>query len=122
MTNQQTKYKDLTVDAVREALYALLDEGDTTTNLDIKEALREDGYFAVQEDVSNYMDQIVVEDFTDGLDFSFNGQYRTYFLRDDDDGDGNSIPGPFQQSAAPAGGPLPFDLDDDEDDDPSQAD
>jgi len=50
--------KQITPDAVREAAEALMSTNGSTTTLDVKQRLRQDGYWALQRDVSRIMDSL----------------------------------------------------------------
>ena len=69
--------KNLTKLAVQEVADTLLETDSVTTTLDVKNALRKDGYWARQEAVSDYMAELGDEGkfwYTD------NGQHRLYEL------------------------------------------
>lgn len=58
------------------ANFLLLDKGYVTT-LDIKKLLRSTGYYAVQHDVSAYMNELLYIE--KGWDYYSNGKFRIYF-------------------------------------------
>jgi hypothetical protein len=69
-------YKDLTAQDVWIAFQQLLAENGTTTTLDIKLDLRDDGFHATQHDVAQFMYwHCQVGD----LFWTFNGTFRTYY-------------------------------------------
>ncbi|MEM8601463.1 MAG: hypothetical protein AAGF99_16220 [Bacteroidota bacterium] len=70
----------LTPAAVRETALMLMRTTGTTTTLDVKQALREQGFWATQTDVSTAMD-ILAGDL--GWLWITNGFYRTYALAAD---------------------------------------
>jgi len=84
------KYDKLTEDIVKDKAYALMSKYGKTTTLDVKKALRTDGYWAVQQEISAMMESLQQNE---GWDFDANGRHRTYFLvnppvvTDDDDED-----------------------------------
>lgn len=61
---------------VRKVFNRQLDEYNNTTSLDVKNELREEGYWATQERVTGFMREICEED--SSIDFDFNGIYREY--------------------------------------------
>lgn len=70
------KKKTLTKLDVKNVALLLLKINGETTNLDIKKELRDNDYYATQEDVANWMIEISEED---EIDFSFNGTFRMYY-------------------------------------------
>lgn len=125
VTSDAPKYKTLTIDDVKTVLVKLLDENETTTNLDIKNALREDGFFATQEAVSQFTNELYANDDPEGLDYSANGQYRTYFIgdssddedlfaTDDDEDDWLNVSDDEDDQSAPALITVPQDDEDDQ--------
>ena len=87
--------KKITQDIVKDKAYALMSKYGKTTTLDVKNALRAEDYWAVQQEISAMMDAIQQ---SEGWDFHANGRHRTYFLvnppvvtddDEDDDGDGS---------------------------------
>jgi hypothetical protein len=62
-------------DDVKEAAENLIDIYGSTTTLDIKKSLRNKGFFALQEDVSNFMDELHSEG---KFSFTTNGIHRIY--------------------------------------------
>lgn len=99
-----TTKPNITVDDVRTVALQLMEENGTTSNLEIKEELRRQGFWAEQHEVSTMMDEVQNDP---EIEWAFNGTYREYWIveEDEDDGDGAVLPLPFQ---------LP---DDDSDDD-----
>jgi hypothetical protein len=89
--------KQLDDAAVAAVANKLLDTNGQTTTLEVKEALRQDGYLANQADVSAAMDGL---QYSEGWYHIFTGTYRTYYRN-----------GSGPRTAAPAAAP------DDEDDD-----
>ncbi len=67
----------LTPNSVKFAALLLLDANESVTTLQVKDLLRELGYYATQEDVSIYMNNTASEL---PLDFTVNGSYRVYTL------------------------------------------
>jgi len=96
-------YKTLDREDVREAFLRLLDQKGTITSLDVKQDLRDQGFWAAQADVANHLYWICDEE---QKPFTFNGTYRTYY------NDPNMMPGSRSN-------PLMNDPDDEEDDDDS---
>lgn len=62
---------------VREVFNELLEDNGITTSVDVKNELRNRGFWATQERVAGFMREISAED---GIDFDFNGIYREYLL------------------------------------------
>ncbi len=90
--------KNLTKVAVMVAAIDLMKDNEITTTLEVKEALRAEGYFAKQSEVSKLMFEIAGEE---GWEIDENGTYRTYSLPDgyntddrdeDDDVEDNADP------------------------------
>jgi hypothetical protein len=69
-------YKQLTVNDVESVAEFLLSENGQVTTLEIKNELREDGFYAVQEAVAKSMYFLWRPR---QWHFTFNGTYRTYF-------------------------------------------
>lgn len=67
--------KSLTIDDVKNVALDLISKNGSTTNLDIKNELRNQGFYATQTEISEIMDN---EHAGWGLTFSFNGMFRTY--------------------------------------------
>lgn len=67
--------KNLTKEAVKEAAEYLIEAFGTTTTLDVKNRLRQVGYQAFQNEVSNLMDTVTAEE---RWQFNHNGRYRVY--------------------------------------------
>lgn len=75
-------YKKLTETDIKEVFLNLLSENGSTTNKEVKDKLRENGFWAFQQTVKNYIDT----NFQDlGADRNFNGSYNVYTLSDEDD-------------------------------------
>lgn len=77
MTGPYNQLKSLSQEAVRQMAESLMLLNGFTTTLDVKMALREQGYAALQADVSAYMDELAAE-----LEwyYQYNGTYRIYLL------------------------------------------
>lgn len=79
---------NFTLDDAQTAVDSLLENDSIITTLDVKRALRKNGFTAFQVDVSLAIDQIAV---LRGWQWSFNGVYRTFYanvsdpVEDDDD-------------------------------------
>jgi len=69
--------KTLTKDAVLTVALKLTENGNTTTSLDIKNELRNQGYWAEQREVSKLMNEIYNED--DNWAFIIDVDHRVYF-------------------------------------------
>ena len=70
--------KDFTVDDLKKVVETLTENDQTTTNLDIKQALRKEDFWATQDIVSNMM----MANYADlELDYD-DGAFRTYFKID----------------------------------------
>ncbi|WP_299456943.1 WGR domain-containing protein [uncultured Microscilla sp.] len=67
--------KTLTKDAVKEAAEDLIEAFGTTTTLDVKNKLRQQGFQALQAEVSTLMDAVTAEE---SWQFNHNGRYRVY--------------------------------------------
>ncbi|EAY30587.1 WGR domain-containing protein [Microscilla marina] len=67
--------KTLTKDAVKEAAEDLIEAFGTTTTLDVKNKLRQQGFQALQAEVSTLMDEVTAEE---SWQFNHNGRYRVY--------------------------------------------
>ncbi|HAS43304.1 MAG TPA: hypothetical protein DCS93_22685 [Microscillaceae bacterium] len=67
--------KNLTKNAVKEAAEHLIEAFGTTTTLDVKNRLRQQGFQALQAEVSNLMDTLTDEE---QWRFNHNGRYRVY--------------------------------------------
>jgi len=87
--------KNLTKVAVLIIAIDLMKDNGKTTTLEVKEALRAEGYFAKQAEVSALMYEIAQEE---GWEVNENGNYREYSLdeyigdiHDDDDDDGDTV-------------------------------
>lgn len=69
--------KNLTDVVIMSVAYDLITKNGKTTTLEVKKALRADGYFATQDEVSVTMSNLyAVHD----LEFINNGRYREYYL------------------------------------------
>lgn len=77
--------KQLTKDEVLRVMKNLIEESGEITNLGIKKQLRNEGFYATQIVVSSCTDQIYMDGELPGLEFTFNGTYRTYFIDDSPD-------------------------------------
>ena len=77
MTGPYHQLQSLSHEAVRQMAESLMLLNGFTTTLDVKMALREQGYKALQAEVSSFMDELAAE-----LEwyFQFNGTYRVYML------------------------------------------
>lgn len=85
--------KNFKTSDVQDVCNKLTANGATTTNLDIKKELRKVGFWATQEGLSDFM---ALNHAFLGLDWTFNGQYRSYFVAtqptsNDDDDDNSTI-------------------------------
>ena len=70
----------LTKAAVRQAAEMLMDQHTETTTLEVKNQLRQQGYKAVQREVSALMDELCAEA---NWEFEFNGRNRIYRRKKD---------------------------------------
>ena len=77
MINPSGDLKKLNIDIVRQLAESLMLLNGKTTPLEVKLALREHGYFALQSEVSDYLSTVAAE-----MEwyYEFNGTYRRYFL------------------------------------------
>jgi len=66
-----------TRDEVKEVFLELLEENETTTSLEVKEELRNRGFWATQQEIGPLVRDIGDEE---GTYWDFNGSYRTYHL------------------------------------------
>jgi hypothetical protein len=73
----------LTKQAVKDAAEQLMNQNGQTTTLEVKTALRSQGYFAKQEAVSVLMDELCQEL---SWEFVYNGTFRVYRKHQDLDG------------------------------------
>lgn len=71
--------KTLDKAAVKTAAEKLMKDNGSTTTLDVKNALRKDGYFAEQRTVSDYMTTLSSEE---QWDYTSNGSFNTYAIPD----------------------------------------
>ena len=69
--------KNLTDQAVIDIAKGLIAANGKTTTLEVKQGLRNDGFFATQSEVSMVLDSLY---HYEGLEFANNGMYREYFL------------------------------------------
>lgn len=69
--------KNITVASVKYAALLLIEANEQVTTLEVKGLLRDLGYHALQQDVSEMLEQAAAEL---PLEFSTNGQFRTYTL------------------------------------------
>ena len=72
----------LTINDVKIIAEELIERDGAVTTLWIKNSLRRHGFRAKQEDVAKFMDEITTNELIPGIAYTFNGQYRTYFLYD----------------------------------------
>jgi hypothetical protein len=72
--------KSLTKQDVKDAAVKLMEEHDSTTTLDVKNALRAEGFWATQNQVSEIMDEIYSEE---NWDYANPNGYREYFMDND---------------------------------------
>lgn len=75
--HQSGWYKTVTRDDIISAVNLMLLTDDFTTTLDVKNFLRERGYWVVQQDVSEVMDMLYSSGILKYLD---NGTYRNYYF------------------------------------------
>ena len=81
--------KNLTDSAVIDAALDLIKKNGKTTTLDIKRALRTDGYFATQGNISVIMNTLYS---SNNLEFVNNGTYREYFEASQSNLGGMNVP------------------------------
>lgn len=74
-----TTSKTIDKSIVKHYAEALMNKNGSTTTLDVKNALRADGYFAEQAVVSGHMSTLNSEE---GWDYTSNGSYNTYSIPD----------------------------------------
>lgn len=79
--------KNLTKDAVKKTAVKLMNDNGETTNLDIKNELRTEGYNAKQKAVSDFMIELASEE---NWEHTNNGNHRTYTIGDDSDSSNRS--------------------------------
>lgn len=72
--------KNLTKQTVQAVAETLMRQNGQTTTLDVKNALRSQGYFATQNAVSASMDELAAER---NWVYDPNGPYRIYQMNDD---------------------------------------
>lgn len=80
MCYQPEGYKTLTISAVSKTFHNLLLMYGETTSLEVKNYLRKQGYWAVQEDVAPVIRLLAAEE---DIDFDFNGLFRTYYKEEE---------------------------------------
>lgn len=85
LNTDNMSYKTLTQSAVEEAAAGLIKTNGSTTNLDIKQILRNKGYWATQQLISDTMQEVL--DDTNDFYAANNGQFNTYHLHNTDDDD-----------------------------------
>lgn len=91
MLGQQQQQNWATAQDILDKARELIDANGETTTLDVKKALRADGFWTNQSHVSGALNDNHV---SEGWGFTFNGQYRTYMPEDDvpdDAGDATTI-------------------------------
>lgn len=69
--------KSLKQKDVRKVALDLMHQNGITTTLEVKNALRNAGFFALQDDISCLMDRLASKK---GWFWRFNGRFRTYAL------------------------------------------
>lgn len=84
MSTTTSSRKAIDKAAVKKAAEELFDANGKTTTLEVKEKLRADGFFALQNEVSQFMSEISAEE---DWDYQSNGQFNTYYPADDTDDD-----------------------------------
>ncbi|MBL7977092.1 MAG: hypothetical protein JNN12_02040 [Bacteroidetes Order II. Incertae sedis bacterium] len=67
--------KKISVSAVRKAAYQLMQDNGITTTLEVKLALRERGFWAVQTEVSAIIEKVAAQE---GWFWQCNGRFRQY--------------------------------------------
>jgi len=67
--------KNLTLDAVKDVTLDLISKNGKTSSLDVKNELRNQGYFATQSTVSDFMNDLYT---SREVDYTVNGRYREY--------------------------------------------
>jgi hypothetical protein len=88
MIPQRHKYRPLTKTAVKDTADSLLKQHTSATTLDIKSALRQQGFWAQQHEISHLMAELADEGV---YSFTFNGTYRTYFAASASNGSVSSV-------------------------------
>lgn len=74
-------YKKLTENDIKDAFLKLINENGTTSNKEVKDYLRGEGFWAFQSTVKDFIDA----NFEDlGADRTYNGKYNVYTLSQDD--------------------------------------
>lgn len=97
--------KNLSKADVYDVAIDLIEDNGSTTTLDIKNELRNRGFFAKQADVSEFMLQVADEE---GWNFSYNGVHRVYTM--DDGSMSNQLKNAGKSANAPAGGSNIFNV------------
>jgi hypothetical protein len=69
-------YLQLSENDVNDVMIQLLDKNEKTTSMEVKEELRNRGYWATQAIIGPTMQKIAD---VNGIVFDFNGTYRTYY-------------------------------------------
>lgn len=82
MRTSLSSLRKLTYEAVRAMADAIILQRGATTTLEVKMALRAEGFLAYQRDISAMMDLLVQDA---GWSYDCNGQYRTYYFAEDTD-------------------------------------
>lgn len=99
---QMSQYKTLEQDNIEEVFDELLAKNGQATSLEVKEELRNRGFWATQKVVGTSLRTIAD---AKGCDWDFNGTYRTYY----EPGTQNMSPTPVQAtSVAPTAPKLPI--------------
>lgn len=75
---ENRKYKTLNYKVVSLTAKEIAIQKGFVTTLEVKKWLRQDGYFALQSEVSFFMSQLIES--YDSWDFCCNGKFRVYFL------------------------------------------
>lgn len=89
--------KTLNFEIVRQEFFNLLFKNRKTTSLDVKLALREKGYFAKQNEISNFISRITPKDYIPYFVVN-NGKYNEYFITNNVDEFMNGIMNNFLTS------------------------
>lgn len=82
MRTSLSSLRRLNYEAVQAMADALILQRGATTTLEVKMALRAEGFLAYQRDISAMMDLLVQDA---GWAYECNGEYRTYFFAEDTD-------------------------------------
>jgi hypothetical protein len=91
-------FKQLTKDITKKFFYSVIKKSNTATTLDIKNELRNNGYYALQKDVSEYMQEIASEE---DIDYTTNGVYNTYYTNNFDGDKSTTIADSFDSKTNP---------------------